>query len=170
MLGVDTVFGLPVHALVVHFAVVLVPLAATGVLVTAWKSDWRQRYMLPLALIAVIGAGAAIVAASSGETLEHTVRTSAEATGASARFGDHPEQGNQAEILSIAFALGAVGLYSIEEPFLNLKRFGLTDLHTKGVIVICCVLAVLALISMIVAGHSGATLVWKDLGNFVKSG
>ena len=70
----------------------------------------------------------------------------------------------------MAFALAAVGLYSIEEPFLNLKRFGLTDLHTKGAVIICCVLAVLALAAMVIAGHSGATLVWKDLGNFVKSG
>jgi hypothetical protein len=165
MLGVDTILGLPVHALVVHFAVALVPLAALGVIATAWRREWRHRYMLPLAVIAVVGAGAAFAAAQSGESLEHTVRDSARETGASARFGEHPEQGDRAEILAFAFALSAVGLYTIEQP--SLKRFRIKSSFTTVGVAACTVLALLAFGSMVIAGHSGAELVWKDLGNFV---
>ena len=123
--------------------------------------------MLPLALVAVLGAGAAVVAAQSGEAMEHTVRGSANEAGTSPRFGEHPEQGDRAEILSVVFALSAVGLYTIEHP--RLQRSGVTRVHIRSAAVICSALAVLAFGAMVIAGHSGAELVWKDLGNFVSS-
>jgi hypothetical protein len=166
MLGEDTIFGLPVHALVVHFAVVLVPLAAVGVVATAVRRDWRQRYLLPIALIAVLGAGAAFMAAQSGESLEHTVKDSARQTGTPARFAEHPEQGQRAEILAMVLAACTVGLFVMEQPLARDR--GITDLHVNGAVVGCAVVAVLALGAMVIAGHSGAALVWRDLGNFVR--
>jgi hypothetical protein len=166
MLGVETIFGLPVHALVVHFAVVLVPLAAVGMISTAWRRDWRNRYLLPITLVAVLGAGAAFVAAQSGESLEHTVKASAREAGTSARFAEHPEQGERAEILAIVLAAGTVGLLVMEQPAVRSR--GITDLQVNGAVLGCAVVAVLALGAMVIAGHSGAALVWRDLGNFVR--
>ena len=168
MLGLNKILGLPLHALVVHFAVVLVPLAAVGVLTIAFRPDWRQRYLLPIALIAILGAGAAFVAAQSGESLESTVKASARESGASANFSEHPEQGNRAEILAIVLPAGTVGLLVMEQPLA--RQRGITDLQVNGAVVACAVVAVLALGAMIIAGHSGAALVWKDVANFVRSG
>lgn len=176
MLGIDTVFGLPVHVLIVHFAVVLVPLAAAALIVTCWKPEWRQRYVLAIALVALAGAAAAIVAAQSGETLQRTIERDAAASGQtftvgregeSDLLGDHPEQGNTAEIVAFAFGAAATGLFGVEQWG---ERFHLLPWHTTAVYVGCCVLGVFALATMVVAGHSGATLVWKDLGNFVQGG
>ena len=41
----DTIAGLPVHPLVVHFAVVLLPLATAGVIASALVPKIRTRYL-----------------------------------------------------------------------------------------------------------------------------
>ena len=61
------VFGLPLHPLVVHFAVVLIPLGAMALLVVYFVPRWRARY-LPLATaLTVAGALAAVAAKFTGE-------------------------------------------------------------------------------------------------------
>ena len=66
---IDRLMGLPAHALIVHAAVVLVPLAMLALVVTGWRAPWRQVYALPVALLAAGGAFFAILAAGSGEPL-----------------------------------------------------------------------------------------------------
>ena len=74
----DTIAGLPVHPLVVHGAVVLLPLAALGVLALVLVRRWRGVFgWLTLAGLAA-GAGAAIVAEESGEALAARVGMPAE--------------------------------------------------------------------------------------------
>ncbi len=176
MLGIDNVLGLPVHILIVHFAVVLVPLGALGLLAVGWRPDWRKRYLLPVALIALAGAGSAMIAAQSGEALQSSINQSAYAAGVpgasntggegeSGVLGDHPQQGNAAEIFSVLFAGAVTGFFTMETW--GHRFFEVTGTHTMGVYVACSLLAVIAIATMIIAGHSGATLVWKDLGNFV---
>ena len=173
MFGIDKVFGLPVHALVVHFAVILVPLAVVALIATCWRPAWRKQYILPIAVLAIAGAAAALVAAQSGGSLKHQIEREARASGQvqtvsaegeSGILGDHPEQGNIAEVTSIAFAGAATVLLGLE---LWGARVNATSLHFNLVYLASCGIGVLALIAMVAAGHSGATLVWKDLGNFV---
>lgn len=114
MLGVSSVFGVPLHPLVVHAAVVLVPLSAVAMIVLCWKSDWRRRYGLPIALLAIGGAVAALLAAQTGSDLEATIRQAASAAGTRARFGDHPEQGDTAKVFAVFFAMAAAGLWVLE--------------------------------------------------------
>jgi hypothetical protein len=73
----STIFGLPMHPLVVHAVVVLVPLAAVcGVVVAVWPAA-RARYA-PLALgIATLALFAVPLATHTGEQLEEQVRDSA---------------------------------------------------------------------------------------------
>src|ERR1700712_2592222 len=66
----DTIFGLPVHALVVHAVVVFLPLASVAVLAAAFWPRAR-RWMGPLPLIAsVISLILVPVATKSGQALE----------------------------------------------------------------------------------------------------
>ncbi|HET7801405.1 MAG TPA: DUF2231 domain-containing protein [Humibacillus xanthopallidus] len=72
----DTVFGLPVHPLIVHATTVIVPAAAVAVLLAAvWPRFRRWARWLPLGL-----AGAALVltplSTESGESLERRVEHS----------------------------------------------------------------------------------------------
>lgn len=69
----DTVLGLPVHALVVHAVVVLVPLSALGVAAIAVLARWRARYG-PLVLAVTTAALVMVpVATNSGERLRDRI-------------------------------------------------------------------------------------------------
>jgi len=63
----DTVFGLPVHALVVHAVVVLVPLTAMGAIAIALVPRWSRRFGVLVVLGAFVSVGAAVVAERSGK-------------------------------------------------------------------------------------------------------
>lgn len=65
----DTVLGLPVHALIVHGVVVVVPLVAVAAVAVAAYGPWRRRLALPLAALALGMTGLAWVATESGEAL-----------------------------------------------------------------------------------------------------
>ena len=65
----DTVGGIPVHALVVHAVVVLVPLAAIGAVLMAVRPAFSRRFGSLVVIIAGIGAASSLVAKESGEQL-----------------------------------------------------------------------------------------------------
>jgi len=81
----DLINGLPVHALVVHAVVVLLPLGALGTIAIAVRPGWRHTYG-PL-VVAVTAAATVLlpVATSSGEALEERVGNP----------GEHAELGDQ---------------------------------------------------------------------------
>lgn len=68
-----TISGLPVHALVVHFAVVLLPLAAAGVIASIYSPKFRNRYVRASLLGTFLGASAAFVSKQSGEALAQRI-------------------------------------------------------------------------------------------------
>src|SRR5581483_1037343 len=166
LLAGSEVFGLPLHALVVHFAVVTVPAAALGLIALGWRHDWRRRYLLPLTALAVAGAVAAIITASSGEALQETVRNAARAAGSRASFGDHPEQGDMARNFAVLLAFAAAGFYAVQQWG---ARWSLPSWTTRAAYLVTSGVGVLAGVTIVVAGPSGATLVWKDVGNFVSA-
>jgi uncharacterized membrane protein len=163
MLGLDSIDGIPLHPLVVHAAVVLVPLAALALIALGWKADWRRQYAFPIAVLALGGAAAAILAAATGSSLEASIR---DAAGTRVRFGEHPEQGDSARLFAVLFAMGATGLWVLEawRERLKLQAWTSTAAYAAS-----SVIGVIAILTMVVAGHSGAALVWKDVGNFVNT-
>lgn len=152
----DVVAGLPLHPLVVHAAVVLVPVAALVVALAAvWPRFRRWAGYLPagLALAALV---VVPVAVRSGEALQ-------------SRLGDPPfieEHADLGEGLvpwTIALALVGVAV-SVTEV---LRRRG-QDLHrgvVVGVAVVAVAVGVGAVVQTVLVGHSGATSVWSDVGN-----
>jgi uncharacterized membrane protein len=164
--GIDTIYGLPLHPLVVHVAVVLVPLAALALIAVGWRPEWRRAYLLPIAVLALAGAGAAMLAAQTGEAIQGTVRDAARAVGQRASFGDHPQQGNAAEIAAMLFSLCAVAFWAIDQWG---ERYNLKAWTPKAAYAVSAVVGLFAVATIVVAGHSGAVLVWKDVGNFVSA-
>ncbi len=164
MFGIDTIFGIPLHPLVVHVAVVLVPLAALALIAVGWRKEWRKVYMLPIVLMALAGAGAAMLAAQTGEAIQGTVREAARAVGQRANFGDHPQNGNVAEIAALLFAMTAVGFWAIDQWG---DRFQLKPWMPKAAYAVSSIVGLFAVLTIVIAGHSGAVLVWKDVGNYV---
>ncbi|HEX6030727.1 MAG TPA: DUF2231 domain-containing protein [Tepidiformaceae bacterium] len=166
-LQVRSVAGVPAHPLVVHAAVILVPLAAIGILATGWRPAWRKPFAIPLLAIALAGAIFAIVAVQTGEPLEHDVRDAARNAGVQARFGDHPEQGETAQVFAIILAAATAGYAGV---VLYGERMNLPSWSGTAAYGAVLIPALLATGFMIVAGHSGAQLVWKDVGSFAAGG
>jgi uncharacterized membrane protein len=69
----DTIFGLPVHPLVVHGVVVLLPLAGLGVVAISLVPSWRRRYGVLVVLLAAAATAAVPVATRSGQELAERV-------------------------------------------------------------------------------------------------
>ncbi|MCX6467463.1 MAG: hypothetical protein NTW05_28360, partial [Pseudonocardiales bacterium] len=61
--------GLPLHPLVVHAVVVLLPLAALGTVACALRPSWRAQLAVPTLLVALAGTAAVPVAALAGDQL-----------------------------------------------------------------------------------------------------
>jgi uncharacterized membrane protein len=65
--------GLPLHPLVVHATVVLVPLAVLGALAVVLLPAARRRYGSLVVVTAVVATVCTVLAEQSGEALEHTL-------------------------------------------------------------------------------------------------
>ncbi len=89
----ETFNGLPLHPLVVHGVVVLLPLAVAGTLAIALRPAWRTRYGFLVVGAALAATVMIPVATSSGEALEKRVGGA----------GEHAELGDQ--LLWFALAL-----------------------------------------------------------------
>ena len=71
------VFGLPLHPLVVHAVVVLLPLGALGMIACVLIAPLRRRYAGLALLVLLAGAASTLVAAASGQVLAEQVGTPA---------------------------------------------------------------------------------------------
>jgi hypothetical protein len=162
-LVLSEIFGLPSHALLVHAAVVLVPLAAVALVVTGWRADWRRQYGFGVMLLAVAGAGFSFLAKQSGGALRKTIRAAASSAGTPANFGGHPQQGDRAFIVAVIFGLTAVAWWAVDR---YRTRAGLPGWAPVATYVVAVGVGGLATLLMVIAGHSGATLVWNDVGTY----
>jgi uncharacterized membrane protein len=100
----DTINGLPVHPLVVHAVVVLLPLAALGTIAIAVRPRWRTPYG-PLVVAAALVATILVpVSTSSGESLEEKVGDP----------GDHAELGDQLLWFALALLLASGALVVLQ--------------------------------------------------------
>lgn len=84
----ETVRGLPLHVLVVHAVVVLVPLAALGALGSALWPSVRRHFGAAAVVIALVATALVPIATGSGENLEHRL-------GAEQLVHDHSEWGER---------------------------------------------------------------------------
>lgn len=69
----DLINGLPIHPLVVHGVVVLLPLAIVGTIAIAARSSWRAKYGYLVLAITAVATALIPIATSSGEALEKRV-------------------------------------------------------------------------------------------------
>ena len=147
----DTVMGLPVHALVVHGVVVLVPLAAAGLVAIAVRPAWRRPYAPLVAALATIGLALVPVATNSGEKLEERINAGGVVAD---QIEKHQEMAERVLWPTVAMWLLAIAL-------LVMDRRGRTGPQMTVVAVLSVVAAVGAATLVALAGHLGSTAVWK---------
>lgn len=153
---IEELFGLPAHPLVVHAAVVLLPVAAVTTMVCAALPRARRHYApvaLGLALVATIAVG---LAQGSGESLEERVDETE-------LVEAHTEQGEQVLPWAIALAVAAAAVTGV--PLLVRRRPTLPSRTVTAVLVaMSLVTGIGATWTVIDVGHSGAKATWDDVG------
>jgi uncharacterized membrane protein len=141
----DTFNGVPVHPLVVHGVVVLLPLAILGTIAIAVRPVWRASHGALVVLFALVATILIPVATSSGEALEKHVGD----PGAHARLGDQ----------LLWFALPLLILVA---GLVLLDRVGTRNVLTTVVAVLAVIAAVAAGVQVFRVGDSGARAAWGD--------
>jgi hypothetical protein len=144
----DTIANLPVHALVVHAVIVLVPLAAFGAVLVALKASWDRLHGLIVVVLAFIGAGAAYVAKESGESLGSRVGFPS----------DHTRWGTYVVVSAGLLFLSTAALW-----WLDRRNPDARPLLAKVLAVVQIVVAAVAFTFVVLAGHSGAQAVWGPI-------
>lgn len=138
-----TVAGLPVHALVVHFAVVILPISASALIATIYMPKIKNKYSFISVAGVVLGSAAVLVAKQSGEALSEKVGLPVE----------HSDYGTYLTIA--AFVLMCLSLLWYRSAKGRRSRV-VTPL---GHVTVLAAIAVLALTFL--TGHTGAQAVWE---------
>ena len=140
----DTVLGLPVHALVVHGVVVLLPLMAVITAVVACMPRWRVHAAWPVVVVDAGLVGMTLVARQSGEALQ-------ERLGGQVAM-QHAELGENLVWFAIALFLASLVVALV-------RRSGKAALGAS----LAVVAGVFALWWTIRVGHSGSEAVWSGI-------
>jgi hypothetical protein len=137
--------NLPMHPLIVHGIIVLIPVAAIWTLVSVWKTNIFRKTWKVLYPLTIVGALGVIAAKSSGDSLAAAVGLP----------NAHADAGNRLIPISIAMAASVLSLiyFTLVKP---IKVF------STGTRVLASVATVLALPLTYVAGHTGAEAVWEE--------
>ncbi len=151
----DLINGIPVHALVVHGVVVLLPLAVLGTIAIAVRPSWRLPYGLLVVGCAAVATALIPVATSSGEALEHRVGDP----------GRHADLGDQLIWFAVPLLVLAAALVLLEWRRAR-GRAAWTLAGRRVVAGLAVVAALAAAVQVYRVGDSGAQAAW---GNRVSS-
>jgi hypothetical protein len=153
----DQINGLPVHALVIHAAVVFVPLLALTAIAYGVLPRWRSRVGWAAVLLAVAAPLTAWVATESGEALRGRLVADGMSGPPLAAIDDHMGYGE----LTFYFSLG-LGVVTLLMVFLTLRRTErpLPRAADLGLTVIMVALAAVSGYYVFRTGDSGAQAVW----------
>ncbi|MBU6329329.1 MAG: hypothetical protein KGR18_05180 [Acidobacteria bacterium] len=156
----DSLFGLPGHPLVVHIAVVLVPLAAVGTIAIAFWAAARRRIgwiVVALAFVAFVGC---FLAKESGEALQNSVRRT-EAVDA------HVEMADGGTVAGFAVFVAAAGVMVVDLVVRQRTARQQPPLPLQGrapviVGVLAVILSLFGAVRIVQIGHSGAKATWGN--------
>lgn len=165
---IDSFGNMPSHPLLVHIPVVLVPLATLAAIACALRPSWRARFGSAVAALAGIGFVGALLAASSGESLEDSYEEAGQTI--SATLHDHAEMGERARLAAFVFFVVMVAWIAVVRWWKSVGDERATSRlrRPRQVVAALAVLAVLtgvgATATVIGAGHGGAESVWERSG------
>ncbi len=152
--GVTLLASLPLHPLLVHIPVVLVPLLFAATIAITVRRSWFDKLAITTALVAVVAAFGTLLASQSGEDLqEQATRT--------AKVSQHVELGDQAKVITAGFLLMLFVWVALDWWFARMAtRPPQAGVLLKGRMVLSLVLGAFASTWVFRAGHSGADATW----------
>ena len=154
----NNLFGVPAHPLVVHAAVVVLPLAAISLVLVALIPKARRHYapvVLGAAILATVAVG---LAQGSGESLEERVdRTEL--------LRDHTSQGETVLPWAIAVSVVAAAVTALGYQPVRRRVEQLPAKAVSAVVVVAALVSSIgAIVTIVDVGHSGAKAAWDDVG------
>ena len=146
----DDVFGVPLHPLVVHAVVVLVPLASLGAVAVALVPRWRRPYGWLVLAITTVAFATVPVATRTGGDLEASLELGGPVA---EKVAEHQEWGER-----VIWGVG--GLWVALLALLLLNR---GDRRGGVALVPALTIAAAAVATglVVVTGHRGAQAVWN---------
>ncbi|HEX2300461.1 MAG TPA: DUF2231 domain-containing protein [Pseudonocardiaceae bacterium] len=164
-----TIDGLPLHPLVVHAVVVLLPLAAVGTVLIAVRPAWRRRFGTAVAALTVLAVALVPVAQQTGEQLENKL-----AALQNPLIAQHAELGGTLLPYALTFGMLVLALVLTGALADRRARSAAATVPTRHrlwrtLLVPLAILAVLSAIAttvrVIQIGHTGSTAVWEGIAN-----
>ena len=150
----ETVAGVPVHPLVVHAVVVLLPLAAVGVILIAAIPRWRAAIGFTVLVVTAVGTALVPVAIMSGNNL-------ADSIGKSELVVRHQELGSTLWYIAVPLLLVSVLLWWLGRR--ERSELPLSTAASVSVGLLSVVIAVATIVQVVRVGHSGAEAVWSGV-------
>lgn len=147
--------GLPAHPLVVHAAVVLLPIVALAVAAAPFFADYRAKFAKVLVIASALAVILGLIASNSGEGLEHALGEEGNAL-----LEKHAELGDTISIFTVSTLLAAALIWWMQSKA-NAGTAVSKSLST-GIAALAVVAGVATTVQVVLIGHSGAKTVWCE--------
>lgn len=159
----DTSFGLPVHILILHAAVIGVPLAALATVAVAVRPGWLPRWGWWVVGLDGVILLVVLVTRQSGQ--EFLDRLFPDPESRSDQLKTHIQRGEDMLWYAIALFVVAVILVLVarRQNRAAAAEKPLPAFAVPSVAVLAVAAAVLATIQVVRVGHSGSSAVWEDV-------
>ena len=139
--------GLPLHPLLVHSAVVLVPLVAIGALVMSYLPSFSRRHGKLILILAVIAQVSVFLAKMSGEAFSEILDKN---------VGKHAELGEIAPLVTLPMVALIYLRWRMDRAGSSIGNVVIRRLTSVALVVS----SLASLIVIFLVGHSGASSVW----------
>lgn len=149
----DTFMSLPLHVLVLHFTVVLLPIGAAATVAIMLKPAWRTQF----ARYVAAGNAALLVLTFVTVRAGYALQDKLDPTHESVPNNDHEELG--VTLMWIMVALAVVSVVS----WLATRMDNLAPAALTGLAVVVALLAVVSAGFTVVTGHTGSESHWGGL-------
>jgi hypothetical protein len=139
--------GLPLHPLLVHSAVVLVPLVAIGALVMSYLPSFSRRHGKLILIVALFAQVSVFLAKLSGEAFSEILNKQVE---------KHAELGEIAPLVTLPMVVLIYLRWRMDRAGSSIGNAAVRRLTSVALVIA----SLASLVMIFLVGHSGASSVW----------
>jgi hypothetical protein len=139
--------GLPLHPLLVHSAVVLVPLVAVGALVMSYLPSFSRRHGKLILILALLAQASVFLAKLSGEAFSEILNKNVE---------KHAELGEITPLVTLPMVVLIYLRWRMDRSGSSTGSVAIRRLTSVALVIA----SLASLVMIFLVGHSGASSVW----------
>jgi hypothetical protein len=139
--------GLPLHPLLVHSAVILVPLVAIGALVMSYLPSFSRRHGKLILILALVAQVSVFLAKISGQAFSEILQKNVE---------KHAELGEIAPFVTLPMVVLIYLRWRMDRAGSSIGNVALRRLTSVALVIS----SLASLVMIFLVGHSGASSVW----------